>query len=455
MKRSLSVFAALSFATGIAFAQAPLDPGAGGPMPPGHPPVGADDAPAEPGEAPAAPMPPGHPPTTAGQRGAGTAARTDTSTPSKDLPPGTIDAQINDAEGKPLPGVSVRLGILRQSVAEGDSSEFKNAVTNADGKVRFDRLELGSRFSYRITVKQEPAEYASASINLREDSGQSVVLHVYPVTSDIRRTMVGMRGFVMVEPRDDVFQFEVLLRVFNVGATTWVPEDVVIELPRGWKGFSAQEGMGDTRAVAEGERGAKLLGTFSPGQHEVAFRFQVPNDHDETVDLKLGLPPHIAELQVMAESARGMGFEVSGMPPAQPSVREDGRRMLTTGRQLKPGEPEMEDVSLRLTGIPTPGPGRWYAAGIAAALAALGLMLTAQNGKEKPSLKSLPEKDITRARNLLLDELVALEQAHRNKDIGPRTYESARRALVNALARLEVDRPTPTGRVSKKRARAH
>lgn len=120
--------------------------------------------------------------------------------------------------------MSVRLGILRQSVAEGDSSEFKNAVTNADGKVRFDRLELGSRFSYRITVKQEPAEYASASINLREDSGQSVVLHVYPVTSDIRRTMVGMRGFVMVEPRDDVFQFEVLLRVFNVGRQPGCPK---------------------------------------------------------------------------------------------------------------------------------------------------------------------------------------------------------------------------------------
>lgn len=449
MRRSFGVAAAFALISGLAFAQAPLPPGAPAQMPPGHPPIGdSEDAPAPEGA-----VPPGHPPTGGAQLpGAG---RADSANPSAEVPVGVIQALINDGQGNPLPGVDVRLLILRQSVAEGDSKEFRNAPSSPEGKVRFDGLGVGSKFSYRITVKRDEAEYASPSFNLREDMGQNVVLHVYPVTSDIRRSMVGMRGFVMVEPRDDVFQFEVLFRVFNVGTTTWVPDDLVIDLPNGWKGFNAQESMGDTRFAADGDRGAKLLGTFSPGQHDVAFRFQVPNDHDETVDFKLSLPPHVAEVQVMAESAKGMSFEVSGMSPAQPSMREDGRRMLVTGRQLKPGEPEMQELAIRLTGIPSPGPGRWYAAGIALGLGALGLYLAMRDDKEKPSLTSLPEKDVARARKLLLDELVAVEKARQADKIGPRTYESARRALVDALARLEAAEPLRAQKPQKKRARAH
>jgi len=430
---------ALSLLSGLALAQAPLPPGAQGQMPPGHPPV---DAPAAGADEPPAP-----------QHGSG---RQDSSIPSSELPRGVVEARILDGQGNPLPGINARLGILRQSVAEGDAKEFKSALTSPEGKVRFEGLEIGSKFGYRVMVKRDEAEYASDSFSLREDMGQVVTLHVYPVSSDIRKSMVGMRGFVMIEPRDDVFQFEVLFRVFNVGTTTWVPDDLVIDLPRGWKGFSAQDSMGDTRFAAEGDRGARLLGTFSPGQHDVAFRFQVPNDHEPTVDFKLGLPPHVAEMQVMAEAAKGMGFEASGMSPAQLSAREDGKRLLTTGRQLKPGEPEMQEVELRLTGIPTPGPGRWYAAGIAIVLGALGLFLATRDDKEKVSLTSLPEKDVARARKLLLDELVALERARKADEIGPKTYESARRALVDALARIEAAEPLRAARkTQRKRAKAH
>lgn len=439
MKRRPGLFLAASLVC-VALSASAQGPAPAGPMPPGHPPVGDDPAPAP----PTPPGTPGRP-----------QPRQDQSVASSELPVGTVVAKIADANGNPIPSLPVRLAVQRQSVAEGDSSDFKAATTNGEGKVRFVGLESGGKFSYRILVKNDPAEYASASFNLREDMGQSVVLHVYPVTRDIKRSMVGARGFVMVAPRDDVFQFEVLFRVFNVGTTTWVPDDLVLELPEGWKAFSAQESMDDTRVAAEGDRGVRLLGTFSPGQHDVAFRFQVPNDHDETVDFRLTLPPHMAELQVMSEAAKGMGFEVAGMSPPQPTVGEDGRRMLATGRQLKPGEPEMQDVSIRLTGIPSPGQGRWYAVGFAVALAALGLYYASQGNEKGKS--EIPEKDISKARRLLLDELVALEQAREKQKIGPKTYEGARRSLIDALARLDALAPLKTkpAKVGKRRAAAH
>lgn len=436
MRRALFLAGVGLFLTGSALAQAPLPPGAPGEMPAGHPPVqGAGES----GEGAPAPG-----------RGA---ARTDGNVPSADLPAGVIEAQINDAQGKPLPGMVARLAVLRQSVSEGDAREFKSATSGADGKVRFEGMATGAKTSYRLTVKRDAAEYASSPFTLREDIGQALVLHVYPVTGDIRRAMVGMRSFVMVEPRDDVFQFEVLYRIFNVGGVTWVPDDLVIDLPQGWKGFKAQESMGDTRAVAEGDRGARLLGTYGPGQHDVVFRFQVPNPHDETVSLEMALPPHVAEVQVMAEAAKGMGLEVSGMTPARPSVREDGRRLLVTGRQLKPGEPELKDLSIRLTGIPTPGPARWYAAGVALALGALGLFIGLSGSKAASTADTLPPEDVARAKKLLLDELVALEEARAADRIGPKTYESARRTLFDALTRLEARLPAPLEKVRKKRPR--
>lgn len=249
------------------------------------------------------------------------AARTDQNLPSAELPAGVIEARINDAQGNPLPGVATRLAVLRQSVSEGDAREFKTAISGTDGKVRFDGMATGAN--------ELPAHGEARGCRMPRHPSACVTTWGKPWCCTSTRSpptfaasWSGMRGFVMVEPRDDVFQFEVLFRVFNVGAVTWVPDDLVIDLPRGWKGFKAQESMGDTRFVAEGDCGARLMGTFGPGQHDVVFRFQVPNQHDETVEFEMSLPPHVAEAQVMAEAAKGMGVEVSGMTPAQPTVRE-------------------------------------------------------------------------------------------------------------------------------------
>jgi hypothetical protein len=60
-------------------------------------------------------------------------------------------------------------------------------------------------------------------------------LHFYPVVRDVSQALVGMRGYVSVEPKDDVFQFEAMFQIFNIGPVTWVPDGVTIELPIGYK----------------------------------------------------------------------------------------------------------------------------------------------------------------------------------------------------------------------------
>jgi hypothetical protein len=403
-------------------------------------------------EEPAGELPAGHPPVENPHgRGEGRGVIPDRNEPDKALPVGTIEATLVDEKENPLAGVEVRLGILRQTIAEGESRTSRTAVTNQNGKVRFDGLEGGTKFSYRISTKKDVAEYASSPFNLPEKSGQNVLLHVYPVTSDIQAAQIGMRGMMVVDPRDDAFQFEVMFQVFNVGAVSWVPDRVVMDLPKGYRAFSSEESMNDTRVVEETGRGVKMLGTYSPGQHQLMYRFQVPSDEKESAEFVVSLPPHVAELRVMVPAARNMQLDVQGFASAEPQVGQDGRRLLVVSRQLRPGEPEMKDVVIRLSGIPTPGSGRWYAVAIALTVILGGVFLTA---RAESSLGSTNAKDGERAQKLLLAELVRLERAMSAGEIGPRTYERARSALLDALTRLEARLPKKQLRERRRLAKA-
>jgi hypothetical protein len=117
-------------------------------------------------------------------------------------------------------------------------------------------------------------------------------------------------------------------------------------------------------------------------------------------------------------------------------VSQTGQRVLVTRRVAVRGQASgLGDFTASLAGIPTPGSGRWIAVLIATALAGLGF--AAFRGKlGNETNADLQDRDAERARRLLLDELVQLTRARREQRIGPSTYESARRALVEALARI-------------------
>lgn len=398
-------------------------------MPPGHPPV----APASPAAPGGAELPAGHPNVEAEDAGGQRPPPADRSAPDPKLPPGTVEVTLVDEQERPQANVEVRLGILQQTVAEGEARENKVARSDSAGKVRFSGLHTATNFSYRISVPRGPATYAAAPFQFKGEAGQSVLLHLFPVTQDIRSAMVGMRGIILIEPRDDVFQFQVMYRVFNIGRVTWVPSTLTLQLPPEAKGFTAEDSMSDARFAAESGGRVRLSGTFAPGQHDAQFRFQVPNHGEADVGFRLDLPPHVADLRVIAQSSPGMTLEVDGFDPAQPTVDANGQRLLFTAREMRQGDNPLRELAIRLSGLPTQGPGRWIAVALAAGLAAAGLS-AARRAPAQP--KKLAREELAAARELLLDELVALEQARAAGQIGPRSHDSAKRQLVEALARL-------------------
>lgn len=348
------------------------------------------------------------------------------------LPTGTISVEIRDPQERPRPKVAVRLGIVRNSVAKGEARSEQNGVTDDLGRVRFDKLEGGSQMAYRVSVGESGAQFAAPPFNLDPAKGTRVVLHTYPVITDISRALVVMQDIVYVELKDDRVQVQQALNVFNFGKTAWVPKDVVMTLPTGFSALNGVQQMNDQNVDAVEGVGAQLKGTFPPGRHTVEYRWQAPYGGESSIDLQIGSPPNLAAARVMIVASQDMKVAVDGFPPPRPGRDGQGNAILETERELRREDAPMKTLRITLHDIPGPGPARYYATGLAALGVALGIGLTWSQRRTKRSTKA----ERTQERAGILAELEELERAKRDGEIGPRTYENARRELIDALARV-------------------
>jgi hypothetical protein len=340
--------------------------------------------------------------------------------------------ELRDPENQVLPDTELTLGMIHQSVAKGESREHKVAATDARGNTRFDGLETGSGIAYRLTVPKEGATFAAVPFQLSAQKGMRVVLHVYPVSRDVQGALVVMQGVLFVEVKDDRVQIEEAFTVFNLGKVAWVADGVLIRLPEVFTALSAQQTMSDQGVDSVDKQGGRLHGTFAPGRHEIQFRWQLPYSGDKLVDFEVGLPPHVAVMRVIAGASRGSKLSVAGFPEAERRTDAQGQRLLVTEKQVRRDEP-VSSLHVTLDGLPTPGPGRIIATCLAGLLVVLGFGFAFGGTKGTGA-----SNDKTR-RSQLLAELADLERARKEGDVGPKTYERARRELIDAIARtLEI-----------------
>jgi hypothetical protein len=380
-------------------------------------------------------MPAGHPAMGGGQHGRGQQledmfeALPDNVDEDPKLPSGTIEIELRDENDKPMPGYAMSLGILHQSVAKGESREHRAATTDGAGKSRFDGLQAGSDVAYRISATREGASYGARPFNLSPGRGTRVVLHVYPATGDIKTARVVIQGVIYVDLKDDRLQVQQLYTVLNFGRMAWVPKDLLLPLPSDFTALRSQQGMSDVGVDEDKGKGAKVHGTFSPGRNDIEMSWQVPYHGSDTVDLTVGLPPHLAVLRVMAVAAPQMHLSVDGFPASQPSTDQQGQHVLVTQREAGREQPALADVRVHLSDIPTQGPGPRVVTVASLCVVLLGLVLGFKSREKRRGGDAKAE----RAR--LLAELDDLEQAHASKVVGPKTYERARREIVDAIAR--------------------
>lgn len=412
----LSALLLVASLAGAARAQAPVASGA--------PAAAASAAPSA-----TAALPPGHPAPTANPDDGLFRPPPDEEQIDQSLPAGIIVAQIRDAANNAMPGVDVTLGVLQQSVAKGESRKHVNQVTDARGYVHFDGLETGSGVAYRVSVAREGGSFAATPFQLDLAHGSRVVLHVYPVLRDIsRQQYIATAGAMYLELKDDRLLVQQAVRVFNATPAAWVPDKLVLKLPEGFTALNGQAAMSD-QGIDPVPEGARIRGTFPPGDHEIVFSWQVPYDGDPDISLDIDMPPHLSSMIVRAASAPGMQLVVDGFPAASTELNEGGQRILATTKRANDNDPPIGKLRVSLRGLPTKGP----ATRIVTVLALFGIVVGVYLALRLRGTTRKGEDRTDRAR--LLEDLQELEVARRKGDVGPRTYERAHRELIDALAR--------------------
>jgi len=350
---------------------------------------------------------------------------------------GSLVAEILDNKNQPVAGQSVRLAIHFESIAEGQNDSEKLAKSDAAGRVQFDGLAIGSTYNYQIFVDYAGASYSSESHNLGPDVGMRLRLHVFPSTSDVSQTRITTRALYNIEPRDEVFQVQALIRLSNHGPLTFKPRGYEIRLPEGAKAFTDDNKQGPR--FKENSGTAQLTGSFTPYRHhDLRFRFQIPNTNNEQQSFELAFLPNAIETRVIVERGHGMKLQVKGFGEVKEDTAPDGR-MIVWAQNIATRDGELRQAEVVLSGLPTIGPVRIGVVAGAFLIALLGVG-AARTTKKRASTgardQSRVVSELEQAQGVLLDELRALERAKAASSIGPKTYERAREALISALIQL-------------------
>jgi len=359
------------------------------------------------------------------------------------LPAGTVVIEVRDGNERPLPNTGVTVGKIQQSIAKGESRSREELTTGPDGRIVLRGQETGSGFAYRVSTHTGPATFAARPFNLPQvGKGVHVILHRFETTTSLEEALILTGLVVVAELRDDRIQLDEIVTVFNRGRTAWVPDDVILPLPETFTALVAQQSMSDQGVDSVPKRGARLKGTFPPGQHQVEFRWQLPHadpwkrflGDGEDVSILVGGPPHLAQVQAIAAVGDSIKFFVEGFPPAVVRTGQSGDRLLVTQRELQAGDPPLTDVKLQISNIPGPGRGPLFATLATLALLALGLY--AHMRREIIFSWFGDESVAEHEKEELLREIAALEGARAANQVGPKTYERAKNELRRALARV-------------------
>ncbi|MDB5213857.1 MAG: hypothetical protein JWO86_1784 [Myxococcaceae bacterium] len=438
--------AAPATSAGAGHAPGPVDPST--PMPAGHPMVASGDGDGDGDENPhgggAAGQGDPHGGGMAGGGGGQGDAPEDGAMEDPTIPKGAVEVHIADPTGKPLGKTEVTLGIVYNSVAKGESRKRVSTVTDDVGTARFKDLEIGSGVAYRPMVLKDGATFSVTPFQLGPKSGMRALLHVYPVTNDLEQTLVVSQSMLYAEVKDDRIQIQQALKIYNFGRNAWVPPpDLIVALPETFTAFATQQGMTDVGADAVPKKGIKLRGTFSPGQHVIEFKWQLPYSGEAEAKFDVGMPPHLAAARIIAPASKGMGMEVDGFEPTKTSTDGMGQRALVTEKQLKRDDPPVKSIRVTIKGLPTEGSGKVIATMLALSGLVTGLVF---------GVRKAPARNTKRERQSLLAALEGLEMSHRDGTIGPKTYERARRELIDELARTFAA-DTPREKSARKKAR--
>lgn len=392
----------------------------------------ADSGKAEPsGTTPEAAPPPGH----ASHDGPAAPPQV-VAEPAADLAVGSIAVEVVGPGGDPLANAEIVLGVM---ASMGGRTE-QRARADANGHHTFTNLAVGTQQAYRVNVLNNGAKFSSTPFRLPDQGGYRVRIPVLGTTHE-SRLVFQMMGQTIVELRDDRLHITQQAQLANAGSEVFVfPTDgLLVPLPPGFTAFQWRDQMSDQRAQEEKGQGFRLHGSLPPGTLELAWTFDVEREGREA-QFNIDLPLPTYAYRVISEAPDGMTLAASNFPQPE-RVKDEGRDLMFTQVRRRLDEGYLPSITVRLDGIPGPGPGRWIALAFAVCAALYGLS------------RALAPVDQVRERKAVLEDrkkqLIAqakqLEDEFTRGEVGPEYRARLMDEITTALAMLLRDEEALSG----------
>jgi len=348
-----------------------------------------------------------------------------TAQPKPGAPSGTIDIEVLAPSGAPLADAEIVLGVM---AGQGGRTE-QRAKTNAQGRYTFRGLGVGSAQAYRVNVMHQGAKFSSTPFRLPEDQGYAVRVPLKPTTAD-HALMFQVIGQTAVELRDDRLHVTQQARLANAGeAVIVLPKDgLVVPLPEGFTAFQFQEQMTDQRGEQLAGQGFRLRGSLPTGSVTLAWSYDLPRE-GESAKITVNQPWRTYTYRVVTEAPEGMRVRVSDFPEPE-RVQDEQRNLYFTQIQRRPSDPQLGAFTIKLDGIPGPGPGRWIAVLLAALAAGYGLTRAFKRVDDADE-----RRDALAVRKQQLLELAkSVDSEHERGDIGPHYHAERMNEIMTELA---------------------
>jgi len=360
--------------------------------------------------------------------------------PADDLPEGTIGIHVTGPDGQPYAEADIVLGVM---ASMGTRTE-QRAKADSNGQHTFRGLATGSQQAYRVNVAYGGAKFSTTPFRLPEGKGYRARVPLQRTTQS-DRLFIQLVGQTVVELRDDRLHVTQQARLANAGSEVYVlpKEGLVMELPEGYTAFQWQDQMTDQKGEEVVGKGFRLRGSFPPGTVALAWSFDLKRE-GSAAKLAVKLPWKTYTYRVIAEAPEGLKLRVSDFPEPE-RVKDEGRDLFFTQLQKEPGDPLLGSLTIKLDGIPGPGPGRWIASILAALLAAFGLSRAFTRGDDRGERKLFIEG----RKQQLLSEARAVSDEHERGESGPEYFARRMDEIEIELAMLLRDEELLATRTGK------
>jgi hypothetical protein len=357
--------------------------------------------------------------------------------------------------GRPLPApelatgtVSVRVvrermgnNISNQPVSLQAANRTLSATTDAQGRATFGDVPVGTSITVETVVdgetlrSQEFAVPPSGGVRVALIAGLEAAATRERAAREEAAKLPARQGVVVFggesrvifEFQDDNLQVFYLLDILNNARTPIdIGEPLVVVLPDGAVGASALDGSSPL-ATVQGDR-IRITGPFPPGATQVQVGYRYPYN-SETATIRQQWPAPFEQLFVAAEKVAGLQMSSPQFQQQQEANAGGAPFLMATGGRLNAGD----SLTITLTGLPHRST-LMRNIGLGAGLLILGVgFWVAFTGTGQRTDRT---GELARRKEKLMNELVALEEQHRQGRVDERRYASRRQSLLSQLERV-------------------